>query len=472
MKRKRSRFMAMVAVFIVGINILTGCNEKVVGENANVNGAFKAETAVITSGTNELETASVTGMYIDDGNNSTVQTTALTETMETTAIPTTTMVTTTVSRKTATETTTTTTTTTAITTTTTTTATTILITKASQVYSSSNLTYATLPSNIEPVSETSHKWSTTSKTTETKKSTTTVKTTTSYVTTKATATTSTTAYTGTAEFKTLPADLQKVIDSKKKSYPKMKIGFGLFSLDGKCGYTYNIDQLINGACSIKAPYCLYMLETCEQNGINLWKNNITYNDSFYAEGSGSIKKVVDNWYKKHKKGTFNQSYSYGYLHTLNLTVSDNIAYKMLRTKFTIAGYNHFWSTRGGQQLSAGQAFGQASVRQRYSEWMEIWRYMNGNRMYSQKLRDDLHNTQFCSLVLGMKNKHDYYHKSGWNEGTSYNSACDVAIIDNEYMIIIMTQDDTCTSTRNEVVRAMGGAVEAYVKKVGFKNLFW
>lgn len=274
--------------------------------------------------------------------------------------------------------------------------------------------------------------------------------------------------------KPLPDSLQWCIDQHKAKYPNMKVGFGVFALDGSGGYGYNIDEPINGACTIKAPYALYIFNCCEQQHVDIWGETIQYQDWFYDTGSGDIKYVVDEFYQNHDKNKekFQKSYCIGDLVNLLLSVSDNIAYKMLQTRFSLDGYREFLKPLNGQNLWQGQTFGQASVRQRMNEWLAIIKYINSYAPYANLLKNDLHNTRFCSLVIGMKRDHDYLHKSGWNDGTSYNSACDVAVIDNEYLVIVMTQDSTSSQTRNDVVNSMGWAIEYYVDAIGgASNLF-
>ena len=71
----------------------------------------------------------------------------------------------------------------------------------------------------------------------------------------------------------------------------------------------------------------------------------------------------------------------------------------------------------------------------------------------------------------MKHDHEYLHKSGWSWG-DYMSACDCAVIDNQYIIIMMTADYATGLSRTDILRGFGSTVEAYVDSVGgAQNLF-
>lgn len=274
----------------------------------------------------------------------------------------------------------------------------------------------------------------------------------------------------------LPYVLKQYVDSCISQYPGLHIGCGIFSLDGTCGYGYNLNEEIYSACTIKAPYAMYVLKECEKQGINIWQTKLKYTQNMYNGGSGII-----------KNGPVNTEYSIGYLLSVLLKISDNTAYNVLVSRFGLWGYQNFLNEFGGQNLYGSQ-YGRASANQRKNEWVEIIKYINSGSAYAQVLKEDLtgiraynpaigtmqidpNRSQYCYLVEWMKHDHEYLHKSGWSWG-DYMSACDCAVIDNQYIIIMMTADYATGLSRTDILRGFGSTVEAYVDSVGgAQNLF-
>lgn len=250
----------------------------------------------------------------------------------------------------------------------------------------------------------------------------------------------------------LPDSIMDSVEYWKSVYPSMTIGVGLYSLDGKKGYEYNAHTPINSACTIKAAYALYVLQEAEKRGIDIWSTYITYEPRHSdEEGSGSINLC----------GYYGEEYSIAELVSLLLSVSDNVAYNMLLEQFTLNDFYSYNYAIGGQ--SDWSKWGQASVIQRKNEWVQIWNYINSNSAYSEVLRNDLSGTQFAYFVEGMQNWHTYLQKSGWTEDTPYYPAAgEAAIIDDSYILIVLTQDyNDYTMGHIDVIQGIGGAVESY-----------
>lgn len=250
----------------------------------------------------------------------------------------------------------------------------------------------------------------------------------------------------------LPDSIMETVEYWKSVYPNMTIGVGLYSLDGTTGYEYNASTPINSACTIKATYALFVLQEAEKRGIDIWETYITYEPRHSdPEGSGDI-----NLY-----GYYGQEYSIAELVRLLLSVSDNVAYNMLLENFTLDDFYSYNYTIGGQ--SDWSKWGRASVEQRKCEWVEIWNYINSDSLYSEVLRNDLTGTDFAYFVQGMQNWHSYMQKSGWTEDTPYYPAAgEAAIIDDSFILIVLTEDYTDYKMGHiDVIQSIGGAVESY-----------
>lgn len=249
----------------------------------------------------------------------------------------------------------------------------------------------------------------------------------------------------------LPDSIMSTVEYWKTIYPNMTIGVGLYSLDGTKGYEYNSKTLINSACTIKAAYALYVLQECERRGIDIWSTYLTYQEWHSdTEGSGDI-----NLY-----GYYGAQYSIADLVSLLLQVSDNVAYNMLLDQFPLNDFYIYNSNIGGQ--NDWFKWGRATVEQRKNEWVAIGNYVNSDSWYSQVMREDLTGTQYAYFLQGMQNWHSYMQKSGWTEeNPEYPAACEAAIIDDSYILIVLTEDYTDEMGHTDVLESIGGAVESF-----------
>lgn len=254
----------------------------------------------------------------------------------------------------------------------------------------------------------------------------------------------------TIDIKELPNHIMQQVTYWKRMYPNMNIGVGLYSLDGKKGYEYNANQKINGACTIKAAFAKYVLETCEKKGIDIWSTYITFQSWHDNMGSGNIILYGKHGYK----------YSIGYLVNVLLTVSDNVAYNMLLDMFPLKDFYQHLASIGGED--DGKQWGAASVAQRRNEWLDIYKYVNSGSKYSQTLRKNITNTLYAYIPQGMVSRHNYMHKSGWTEDSfDYPASGDCCIIDDSYLLIVLTEDWSIGTGHINVIQYIGNAVERY-----------
>ena len=270
--------------------------------------------------------------------------------------------------------------------------------------------------------------------------------------TNSTESTHTTEEKPTEKIKRLPEPIMSTVEYWKRIYPNMTIGVGLYSLDGNAGFVYNENTQINSACTIKAAYALYVLQECEAREIDIWNTFLTYQEWHSdPDGSGDI-----NLY-----GRYGDQYSIAELVRLLLQVSDNVAYNILLDEFDEFDFYRYNSTIGGQ--GGWSKWGKASVEQRKNEWVAIWNYVNSSAWYAQVLREDLTGTQYAYFLQGMQNWHTYMQKSGWTEDTpDYPATCEAAIIDDSYILIVLTEDyNDYEKGHIDVLQSIGGSVESY-----------
>lgn len=256
------------------------------------------------------------------------------------------------------------------------------------------------------------------------------------------------------EVKSLPKNILDEISYQKRKYPGMSIAVGIYSLDGTQGYEYNPEAVISGGCTVKAPYAMYVLQECEKQGIDITTETLTYEKGMRNGGSGIIK---DSQY-----GT---EYTIAYLLEKLLGISDNTAYNILVARFPLNEYQEFLDDIDGQKLY-GRQYGAASILQRKNEWLTIYDYLNSEAQYANTLREYLTDTKYCYITDWMKGEHSYMHKSGWSNGENYTCACDCAIIDENYLLIVFTEDYKTGVAHTDVVRSIGVRAEEYANSLG------
>ena len=251
------------------------------------------------------------------------------------------------------------------------------------------------------------------------------------------------------------SEIAEAIEEQKGEYPGMHIGVGLYTLDGTQLFGYNVYEEMQAGCTVKAYYAKYVLEQCEKEGIDIWSETLTYKSYHLNTGSGVIKDIFEP----------GDELTINYLLTALLGESDNTAFNILLERFTLSDYQIALDQIDGQNLY-GARYGIVSVSQRKNEWLSIWKYVNSDAQYAETLRDKLSNTKYCYLVQGMSEKHTYLHKSGWISDDYFTCAADCAIVDDQYLLIVLTYDEQDDISNAGAVKAIARAAERAVENSG------
>ncbi len=197
--------------------------------------------------------------------------------------------------------------------------------------------------------------------------------------------------------------IEEILDSFDKN-----ISMAVYSTAGDKMLFYNTDQTYFSACTIKTAWMLYLCKGIDDGTYN--KDELrTYQEHLYHQGSGII-----------RKGEYGDTYTIERLINLCMSVSDNVAYKMLREVIdkeafrqyiTDLGYNTFlvkdtsmWSSH-------------AVVKDYIGIWNEVYKYLEGGSDGASILKNACTNTPFAYGVRTLEDA-DYSHKSGDNFGNS------------------------------------------------------
>lgn len=215
------------------------------------------------------------------------------------------------------------------------------------------------------------------------------------------------------------------IEEMLAGYDK-NISFCAYSLDGSRAIAYNCEETYFSACTIKAGYMLYCCLAIDQGLAS--KDEVMYyqKDKYYHGGSGKIKNAED--------GT---PYTLGELIELSLSVSDNIAYKMLFAYFGTDGYNRMVEELGVPRLKLSSSVWnrKTTARDLCIIWRELYFYFDTETTMAKLFRRSCTNTRFNYATIYLDE--EYSHKSGdrFEPDPVYN---DAAIVWKEMPYVIST----------------------------------
>ena len=235
-------------------------------------------------------------------------------------------------------------------------------------------------------------------------------------------------------------------------YPGINIAVGVYAVDdGTKLFGYNEYQELASGCTVKAAYALYVLKTCEEQGINIYTETLPYLEGMKNSGSGWIKNVHE----------YGDELTIDYLLSHLLQISDNTAYNILAARFDMYGFQNFLWSIGGQNLY-GVMYGVSSPEERKNEWLAIWDYINSGSDYSSVLQAWLSNGFATYIANGFSDTHYIIHKSGWkDEDPAYSCAADCCIVDERYIVCVITQDNSGVA-HTDAVASLGGAIENFL----------
>ena len=221
-------------------------------------------------------------------------------------------------------------------------------------------------------------------------------------------------------------ELQNIL----KGYSK-KISLIVWRKDGSKAVSFNTQATHFSACTIKAGYMLNVCKLIDQ-GVADENTLMTYEEKYYHRGSGRI-----------RKNPYGAQYSLKTLVNLALSISDNVAYKMLNAYFGREEYNAYMKELGCNSLvTSGMWASKANVRDYIIVWNEIYDYVLSDGKMANTLKTACTNTDFNYGTETLADGIDYSHKSGDNFGASaaYNDA-GIVWHDNAYIYAVFTNSE-------------------------------
>jgi len=223
----------------------------------------------------------------------------------------------------------------------------------------------------------------------------------------------------------LPDSVRNIINEINNYYNQSNNYFAFKYVDIFSGFSvsYNENQNIFTASTIKAPKDIYLYEMASKGDINL-DEKLTYTSRYFNSGSGIL---------KNKK--FNTEYSVRELIRISTVESDNAAHNMLMDRFGRDNMYKFWKDKGTSAIfTANNNWGITNAHDAVIYMQELYRFYVNDKEYGEALMNNFLNAR-PKFITG-KNNYLVANKSGWSGSAIH----DVSIIfaDNPYIVVALS----------------------------------
>ena len=188
--------------------------------------------------------------------------------------------------------------------------------------------------------------------------------------------------------------------------------------------SYNSEQSIFAASTIKAPEAIYIYKEAEKGNINL-NDTIKYTSNYYNEGTGILKNT-----------SFNVDYSIKELVEYSIIYSDNAAHLMLNNKYKSSNMLNYWSTLGTTTIfKQNNAWGNINANDATIYMEELYDYYINENKYDEELLSYFDKS--WKIISTPNSDIRIASKSGWSGLSLHDTAL---IFDkNPYTLTILTQ---------------------------------
>ena len=220
----------------------------------------------------------------------------------------------------------------------------------------------------------------------------------------------------------LSNEIKGVINEINGYYNQSNNYFAFLYKDIYTGFTvsYNANQNIFTASTIKGPTDIYIYEMASQGKVDL-DEELTYTGYYVNNGSGVL-----------KTKPINTKYSVRTLLGYSTIYSDNAAHNMLEDHFGRTNMLKFWQNKGTTAIfTANNNWGVTNAHDASIYMSELYNFYVENNEYGEALMNNFMNAT-PKFIVG-KNHYVVANKSGWS-GTAIH---DVSIVfaDNPYIVV-------------------------------------
>ena len=223
----------------------------------------------------------------------------------------------------------------------------------------------------------------------------------------------------------LPDNIKNIIQEINNFYNQSNNYFSFKYKDLYTGFTisYNENQNIFSASSIKAPKDIYIYEMASLNKINL-EEELTYTTNYYNTGSGIL-----------KTKEFNEKYTTRKLLKLSTVDSDNAAHNMLMDRYGRQNMLEFWKQKGTNAIfTQHNNWGLTNAHDATIYMEELYNFYLNNEEYGNELMTNFLNA-YPKFIKG-KNNYLVANKSGWS-GTAIHDMS-IVFAENPYVVVALS----------------------------------
>ena len=224
------------------------------------------------------------------------------------------------------------------------------------------------------------------------------------------------------EINDLPESVTNIVNEINNYYNSSNDYFAFSYKDLYTGFTvtYNENQPIFAASSIKAPKDIYIYEMASQGKIDL-EEKLTYTPRYYNTGSGVLKDKPTN-----------TIYTVRKLLEYSTVTSDNAAHNMLMDRFGRTNILSFWRELGTNTIfTQNNNWGPTSAHDATIYMEELYKFYLTNDKYGSELMNNFLKS-YPKFMKGNNNE-KVASKSGW-AGSSLHEMT-IIFTDNPYIAI-------------------------------------
>ena len=223
----------------------------------------------------------------------------------------------------------------------------------------------------------------------------------------------------------IPDSIKEIIEDINNYYNQSNDYFAFAYKDIYTGFmvSYNENQNIFTASTIKAPTDIYIYEMASKGDISL-DEELVYTGNYYSTGSGVL-----------KNKEFNTKYDIRTLLNYSIEHSDNAAHNMLIDRYGRENMLNFWKEKGTNAIfTANNNWGVTNAHDAVIYMSELYNFYIDNKEYGEEAMNNflIANPKF---IKG-KNNYQVANKSGWS-GTAIH---DVSIVfaNNPYIVVALS----------------------------------
>jgi len=218
----------------------------------------------------------------------------------------------------------------------------------------------------------------------------------------------------------------------------------IVSADHEKALSYNTEERLFCACTVKAAYCLYACLEIEKQGISL-DTPLTYLASHYESGTGDMQYSPVGTVFSLEKTLFK-----------TMSISDNVGYRMLVDFFGREGYNAWIEEMGCDSLKIHPTVWSLSAKAKDLAvvWEKIFEYFQTDTPTARFFKESCTDTDGAYATEALENV-SVSHKQGHNSSGKYLAYSDAGILwngDDPYFYVILTDNPGITAKGKKLMQ--------------------